>query len=271
MKGIMNLNTSDQELIQQDVRRSKKPVPEFDTWVILSWAVVIVFFWYLIIGSWQSLLTNSLQNQSIHQPILATRAKIQLGSSLGRLEVGVNRTGQLINANLEISNNERLVQQFGIQNGIQLVRLESKVIRPNITFAYPMSSNSDWFVQLAPNVPLDLKVQTGVGAARLDLTELQIGNLTVNSGVGRLIILFPSSGQVAARVDGGVGEIKLLIPSGMKSQVRVVGGIGKVNVVGHFIHNNNLYTTDGFETAQNRLKLEISGGIGRIQIEEANW
>lgn len=267
MKGIMTLNQTDQELIQKDLRLSKKPVPT-DLWNVLFWLVVIIFFAILMIGSWQSLFLHSTQREIISQPVAAARAEIQLSTTVGLLDVSMNRAGQLVDASLEMGSNDRLEKELTTRDGKQFVRLEAKTIRPRFM---PTASDAQWFVKLAPNIPLDLRIKTGIGAARLDLADLKITNLTVDSGLGQLTVILPNSGRVMARIQDGIGDMNILIPSGMKAQIRTLSGTHNLKMLGDFKQSGNVYTANGFVQSNNQVQLELRGDIGRIRIEEAEW
>ncbi len=270
MKSTMTFNKSGQELIQQDTYPLGQPrTGERNTANVVLWLIAIAVLLFIVIGSWRSILTpSSLRRETVRQPIAAARAEVQISTAIGLLDVSMNRAGQLFDASFELDKNDRLEKEFALRNGTQFIRLEGKSIRPQLTIT---PSYALWFVRLAPNIPLKLSVKTGVGASRLDLSDLSISNLDVKSGVGRLTVVLPNSGLVMARIQGGVGEINVLIPSSMKAKIHVKSGLGGARVVGQFIKDNNVYTTEGFTQSSNRTELEIQGGVGGIRIEEAGW
>jgi Domain of unknown function (DUF5668)/Cell wall-active antibiotics response 4TMS YvqF len=206
-------------------------------------------------------------SETISQAITATRAEIQLGTSVGTLEIGASTSGKLIDGRLELANRYRLEREFGTRGSAQFVRLEA-VNGPSIGLPFYLDSqNSDWKLGLSPNIPLVLRIKTGVGKSEIDLSKLRVTDFTLEGGVGAMSITLPASGRVTARIESGVGSTKIRIPNGMKARIRASSGIGEVRVLGSYERNADVYTSSGFETASNRLELEIKGGIGQITVE----
>ena len=129
------------------------------------------------------------------------------------------------------------------------------------------SQNSDWKLGLSPNIPLVLRIKTGVGKSEIDLSKLRVTDFALEGGVGAMTVTLPASGRVTARIESGVGSTKIRIPNGMKARIRASSGIGEVRILGSYERNGDEYTSSGFETASNRLELEIKGGIGQITVE----
>ena len=212
---------------------------------------------------------NHISTEPISYGITASRAEIELNTSLGRLEINANDTGLLMQGNLEINSNERLERQDGLRGGLQFVRLAAVTTGSNILLPdFKGELDSSWQLGLSKNLPLELQIKTGVGSANLDLSNLKVVNLTVQSGVGSMTVHLPVSGRITARIEGGVGEIRVTIARGMSARIRASSGIGSISVLGDYQKNGDVYTSSNFETASNRVELEVKGGIGRIAIEQ---
>ncbi len=212
---------------------------------------------------------NRQTTQNISYGITASRAEIELNTSVGRLEINANNTGLLMDGTLEISSNERLERQDELRNGIQFVRLAAVTTGANILLPNFMGElDSSWQLGLSKNLPLELQIKTGVGISNLDLTELKVVNLTVQSGVGSMTVHLPMAGRITARIEGGVGEIKVFVPRGMAARIRASSGIGAISVLGDYQRDGDVYTSSNYGTASNRLELEVKGGIGAISIEQ---
>ena len=81
---------------------------------------------------------------------------------------------------------------------------------------------------------------------------------------------YPSSvlmGAVPARV-AGVGEVIVQIPWGMAARVHVNTGLGNVETPSGYTRQGDWYVAPGYDTAANRVELEINGGVGRIAVQE---
>lgn len=126
-------------------------------------------------------------------------------------------------------------------------------------------------VNLTESIPLQLKVNTGIGASTLELSRIKATRIEVRTGIGRTSLTLPRSGRVEAYLEGGIGETIVTIPKGMAASIRVEKGIGAIEVKGDFLRTEQGYETNGFEAAENRVYLKIEGGIGKITIREESW
>jgi Cell wall-active antibiotics response 4TMS YvqF len=64
-----------------------------------------------------------------------------------------------------------------------------------------------------------------------------------------------------------VGALKIVIPRSTQAQIRVSSGLGQVSVSGDYRRDGDVYTSSEFENANNRVALEVKGGVGRISVE----
>jgi len=140
----------------------------------------------------------------------------------------------------------------------------------NVRF-WPSSSDvsEHWSLRFTPRIPLEFTVDAGVGNLDIDLSDLIITRLALNAGVGNTTVTFPTAaGTTRASIDAGVGNIHVRIPNGVGAKVHVSKGLGNVRVRNtHLSGDDRNYISSDFEIAQNKLELEISGGIGNITIE----
>ena len=227
-------------------------------------AMLLAVFW----NRSQPAFRTGQTTETISQAITATRAEIQLGTTIGRLEIGANTSGKLIDGTLELGNRNRLERKIGTLGLAQFVRLEAVMDGPSIGLPIFLDSqNSDWKLGLTPSIPLVLRIKTGVGKSEIDLGQLRITDFTLEGGVGAMTVTLPASGRVLARIQSGVGATKIRIPNTMKARIRASSGIGEVRVLGNYQRDGDVYTSSGFETASNRLELEVQGGIGQVTVE----
>jgi len=118
-------------------------------------------------------------------------------------------------------------------------------------------------------IPLELSIKTGVITADLDLSPYQLRRLDIDSGVGTFHIkLGYPQGTMVGSINSGVGTINLAIPSGVS--LRVTGdfgvGIRELSAAG-LKRSGGAWQDDQFDSAQSRIDLHISGGVGRLSIQ----
>lgn len=161
------------------------------------------------------------------------------------------------------------------------------------------SDDLDWDVSLSTAVPLDLTVNTGTGAADLDLTPFELSALSVNTGTGSVTMRLPSldsrynalvatgtgavevdvaeDANVNLRVNSGTGSVEIDVPD--NAAIRLVGSVGTGGIDvpswmqrvsggsnGNPIGADGVWETAGFGTADRQIVIEFSGGTGGLDI-----
>lgn len=126
-----------------------------------------------------------------------------------------------------------------------------------------------WELGLAPEVPLELEVNLGVGLADIDLTGLTVDDLKVNLGVGRTVVTLPEEGRFYAKIEGAIGETVVVIPVGLAARIRVDTGLAASDLPDSYQQRGDVYTSPGYASADDRVDLEVSQAIGRVAIRQS--
>ncbi|WP_027894148.1 LiaI-LiaF-like domain-containing protein [Calidithermus chliarophilus] len=195
----------------------------------------------------------------------ARQARVELSPSVTRLEVGALPAGSpnLVEGQLGLLRGERLERDTGRDGDALRVSYRTQGNTRGLTG----NRGSSWQVNLSPDVPLDLRVNAGVGETRLNLRLLRVEQLDLDSGVGRVYVELPERGQLEADVSGGVGEIEVVVPAGVALRVKADRGLGALDLPDGLVRRGeDRYESPDYEGAANRVDLEINGGIGRIQV-----
>jgi hypothetical protein len=170
----------------------------------------------------------------------------ELGAPEVKYEVN-NNTGEL-----EVS--QRSKKKFGFVNF-------------NFDFNIHGEDNS-WDIKLNNQVPIDLKVNTGVSKSNLDLSGLSLSGLTVDAGVGDSTI--DISGQKKqsfdAKIDAGVGSIEIILPKDVGVKVNVDKGVGGVDADGFRIEDSD-YVNDLYGKSDVTINIDIDMGVGDLKLK----
>jgi hypothetical protein len=161
---------------------------------------------------------------------------------------------------------ERVEEDFQVRNGVATYHLKS--YGPSSSFSLLSRSHDDWIwnLQLNPEAPMSLAVNTGVGESELDLRALNLTKLHIRTGVGKTTVTLPGHGRLPATIEGGVGELIVLIPAGVAARIEVSTGLGSSQVLGDYERDGNVYTSPGYATAADRLDLQLKAGIGQVTV-----
>jgi hypothetical protein len=154
-----------------------------------------------------------------------------------------------------------------------------------------------WDIGLTKRIPLDLKLNTGVGESRLDLSGLELTALDVNAGVGSVDLMLPKTdasytaaiqgGTGAVHVDiadgaavnlkirGGIGEFKITTPPDAAVSVKATVGVGDVNLSSrfsrmqgsdHLVGKSGTWETADFASAARQISIDFEGGVGGLRV-----
>ena len=155
-----------------------------------------------------------------------------------------------------------------------------------------------WDIALARGIPLQLRIKGGVGETDIDLSGLQLDDIKLQTGVGKIALTLPAqnasydaavSGGVGKTdivvpmgshghldIDGGVGEVIVSVSSAATVRARASAGLGKVDMPASYIRktqSDSLVGADGiwesadYAEADETLSIEFDGGIGRFELQ----
>jgi hypothetical protein len=216
-----------------------------------------------------ALNADSGEAQTIRQELAgAQRAEINIAAGVSQLVIDTNpATEQLIEGSVVPHSNENIISSFSQEDNTATYTLKSEGLRFTLP-SWGRRNRGLWDLRLSQSVPIQLKVSTGVGEAELNLERVQLSSLDVDSGVGQTTITLPGRGDFQAEINGGVGEVIVLIPDSLAARIRASAGIGSVNVEGDFTRDGKTYLSPNYESAENKVDLNVDGGVGAITIRQ---
>jgi hypothetical protein len=128
--------------------------------------------------------------------------------------------------------------------------------------------NSD--LRIAREMPLDLQISLAAGEVKVDLTNLDIEDLRTNAAVGRTQVRLIENGRYQARLELVIGDVVVQVPEGLAVQIRYDRLLTAVRMPAGYTHQGSLYTSPGFDTAENRVELVIDQVIGMLTVLEVS-
>ena len=195
----------------------------------------------------------------------ADRAEVLLSPGVAELIIGSEAGADtVISGEIRTGRGERLVEEASVSGGSAVVELRSENDR---AFSGFNRSQRRWELELNDQVPLDLTLDSGVGRNQFDLRGLTLTSLRIDGGVGEVSVTLPETGGYSGRLNLGVGATTIRIPEGVAAAIQVDTGIGAVNVRGDFVRAGDRYLSPDFETATERIELDVDGGVGAITVE----
>jgi hypothetical protein len=207
--------------------------------------------------------------EQITQPLEgATEATVVIDPGAGSLRVeALPESANLVEGVVRVASRERVVPDFSVKNGTAnfILRGQGATFGPFVGGGVRPA----WDLGLNPGLPLQLDVSLGAGESDVDLTGLMVSGLKMNMGVGLTQVTLPDKGRFQAKIDSAIGQTVVVIPAGMAARVRVSTGIGGSQLPADYRHQDSTYTSPGYESADNRVDLEVNQAIGSITIRHS--
>ena len=131
-----------------------------------------------------------------------------------------------------------------------------------------LDRRSDWNVGLTAEVPLDLKVDAGASRAVLDLHDLRVRLLELQTGASETRILLPrAAGATTVRAQAGAAALTIEVPDGVAARIRTRMALGSAQIdPTRFPASSGGYESPDYATAANRADIDVGGGVGSLRI-----
>jgi hypothetical protein len=186
-----------------------------------------------------------------------TEASIRIRFGAGELTTRIAASGHLVDGEFHGGVRHRL-------QGPGRVELEQ-----DTSHGLPwLDHRSAWTVGLTGEVPLDLRVEAGASRNVLDLRDLLVRSLDLQTGASETRILVPrAAGQTSVRAQAGAASLTFEIPEGVAARIRTRVVLGSVQVdETRFPAVAGGYESPDYATAANRVDIDVQGGVGSLRI-----
>lgn len=183
----------------------------------------------------------------------AMSAAADLGLSVGEASIGALDTDSvwLLDANLTYLG----ALSFGVAGDAQRQVFLRQSTQLTVGWVNPTHwvSRPRWDVRLSPDVPLELRVQGGVGDADVNLSRLKLQSLAIEGNIGPMNITMPADGAAfEGAIRGAAGPLALNVPGGARGTINIRGGVGGLAL--------NI-------AADAAVQLNLHGGVGRVEMQ----
>ncbi len=208
------------------------------------WPLLIVAFGIsLIIGYFYR--NQSTEGEKVSIPLEgATSAHIKLDHGAGRLTIRSGAaSGEIINGTFG--------NGLSYKSHLEGERLEVKLRTSQQFWAWWPGESLDWEIHLNKDIPLSLKIDSGASASILDLSDLKVSDLDIDTGASSTELTLPANAGVThVDIDTGASSLKVSVPASVAATIRIKSGIASVNVNPRFPRmGGGLYQSSDFSTS----------------------
>ncbi|HET7702032.1 MAG TPA: hypothetical protein VFK35_01420 [Candidatus Limnocylindrales bacterium] len=219
------------------------------------WLLVGLGAWFLV-GAVLPLGTGPTESLTIPLGGIA-EASVRIRFGAGELDVGPAAPGSLVDGSF-----------IGgvVRRDLGPGRVE---LAQDTTDGLPwLDGPSRWAVGLAPEVPLDLRLETGAARAWLDLGDLRVRALDLQTGASETRIRLPrAAGATSVRAETGAASLTIEVPEGVAARIRSRMTIGSTQVdEARFPRAAVGFESPDYATAANRVDLDLQGGVGSVRV-----
>jgi hypothetical protein len=227
------------------------------------WPVVIILLgiWILVSALGRGRAGASGQKLSIPlESAQAARIKLEHGAGRLNLRAGASST--------EILNGD-FGTEVDYKSRLEADQLEVKLRTSPHFWAWYPGENLDWDIRLNGDIPLKLKIDSGASASTLDLTDLKVVLLDIDTGASSTEVNLPANaGNTLVDVDSGAASLSLRVPTGVAARIRIKSGLASINVdSARFPRlDGGIYQSADYATAANRADITLETGVGSVDI-----
>ena len=128
----------------------------------------------------------------------------------------------------------------------------------------------NWNLNLTRDIPISLTINTGASESRIDLSELRVPYLKLETGASSTTLTLPAqAGNTLAEINAGVASVDIHVPEGVAARIRIKEGLSarSINSARFSRLEGNIYQSPDYDQAANRVELNIEAGIGSISIQ----
>jgi len=219
-------------------------------------ALIVLGAWFLLGAFWP----RGAATEELSIPLGgAPDASVRIRFGAGELTVARSRPGTLVDGHFEGG----VAHSLG---GPGNVSVEPDSSRGWGWVDRPLA----WTVGVTGEVPLDLRLETGAARGEIDLSDVQLRSLRLQTGASHTTIRLPAgAGATRVSAEAGAAEVVLVVPAGVAASIRSRMALGSTSVDPRFPRTGDRYESPDYASAANRVEIDLQGGVGSFRIRGA--
>jgi len=219
------------------------------------WLLIALGLWF-VIGA--VLPTGRGLTERLAVPLgTASEASVQIRFGAGTLQTRIAAAGNLVDGEFAGGVLHR-------EPGPGRVEL-----RQDTRYGVPwLERSSTWSIGLTDRVPLDVRIQGGANRSMLDLRELKVRRLELQTGASETRVILPrAAGHTDVKASHGAASMVMEVPAGVAARITTKMAIGQTRIdETRFPRTAAGYESPDFATAANRVDIDAEGGVGSLTV-----
>lgn len=229
---------------------------------ILVILLIIGIVWYfesdmvgekLAVDTIEQTMSGANQAEILIQPLVSNLSLVDLEDS-----------NNLVEGEIQHLQGEKIQQTYQVQDELGVFTLESS--GATIIFPTLPGSGPSWNLGLTTKIPLELAVKSVIGKSTIEAQNLQLSGLSTSVVIGETSVYLPERGVFTAKIEGVIGSVTIYVPDSMEVRINTDVGLLNVQLPEDFISREDYYYSPGYVGAENRVDLEVSQVLGKVEI-----
>ncbi len=212
-------------------------------------------------------MTSARPGEAVRLPLgTARRARINFHHGAGELRVDANAAPDELLSGSFVGGLDHAERQND-----DALEVDLKVPPDNMPVVVPFGPTDrlDWTVGLNPNVSLSLDFEVGANRTLLNLRDLQVKELHLQTGASSTEIDMPArAGETRATLRSGAASVVVRIPENVSAYIRTRGGLSStdVNTTRFPQIGSGEFRSPDYEMAANKVDLDVETGVGAFKV-----
>ncbi len=232
----------------------------------LFWPSILIllglwFLWGVSFGR------RNLQEEQVSLPLDAiAQVEIHVHHGAGRLSLrGSAQPTELMSGTFS-GGLERELKRNADQAVLQLrAPAENFWMTP---WVFAPTGGYTWSFSLNDQIPIRLDLRTGASETNLDLSNLRVTDLHLETGASSTDVTFPANaGYTRAEIKAGAASVAMRIPASVAGRIRVQSGLSGISINSmRFPRSGEYYESPDYANAANKVDIYVETGVGSIDI-----
>jgi len=230
----------------------------------IFWPLILILggVWVLVGVFLRPSSTNEVQNASIDLQG-ANSANLKISHGAGELKIHSGTTANEIAHGSFAGGLEHTATRNGDRLEVQMKPAKSFTDFP---FFGP-HTQLDWDVALNAEIPTALTLNVGANKSMIDLREMNITDLKLETGASDTRLTLPARGRFRADIDMGAAALEVTVPDSLSARIRASLGAADLNInQSRFPRNGSYYQSPDYDSAANAVDMTIDAGAASIKV-----
>jgi len=198
----------------------------------------------------------------------ATQAHIRIRHGAGRLRIGAAESSEALLSGTFGGGLDHHTTRDGDRLDVTMRVPTDSLVSLTLPWAWGPHSPRDWSFDLHTGIPLSLDLETGASESRLELSDLHVTDLRLQTGASATELTLPAhAGHSRVKIGAGAASVRVRVPDGVAAQIAVDSGLAGISINRQrFPREGRGYRSPDYDTATHRVDIDIEAGVGSVEV-----